>query len=140
MMEYQSRDPNFSVSWLIGIRPYPTRPSWAHLYETDELHFRVSRVIGLWPSRKPRRSEMKVEETTTETEPSESEEVEEEPDFGLRRLFRTGTDEDDDLEDEAEESTDTETTSSETGDPPVLAESGFLELCKDYEILLGEIE
>lgn len=136
-MDYQSQDRNFSVSWLLGLRPYPTRPSWAHLYETEERYFRVSRILGLIPSRKPRKS--RRTRKTSETVHSTSDEtVKEEPDFGLRRLFRDGS-EDDDV-DEDSEGNDTDTSNDSDSDPPVLAEPAFLEFCKELEELLEDIE
>ena len=134
-MEFQSTDRNFSVSWLIGLRPYPTRPAWAHLYETEERYFRVSRILGLIPSRKPRKSRKRSKKTPQKA----PEETEEEPDFGLRRLFRTGSD-DDDFDEASEEGTDDENSGSESDEPPVLAEPSFLELCKGLEVLLEDIE
>lgn len=139
-MEFQSQDPNFSVSWLLGLRPYPTRPVWAGLYETTDPHFRVSRILGLIPSYKPRKSRKKPKATPETVKPEQDEESEEEADFGLRRLFRDGTDEDD-VEEGSEESSDSEQTNSESeSDPPVLAEPGFLALCKQMEQLLDDIE
>ena len=135
-MEFQSQDPNFSVSWLFGLQPYPTRPRWAGLYESKDRHFRVSRILGLIPSRKPRRSrkrKTKTPETATQEEGEAAE-----ADFGLRRLFSDGTDDED--QEEQDGSSDDETVADDNGESPVLAETGFLELCLEMESLLDEIE
>jgi hypothetical protein len=134
-MDYQSQDRNFSVSWLLGLRPYPTRPSWAHLYETEERYFRVSRILGLIPSRRPRKSRRtrKIESALTKL----NEKAKEEPDFGLRRLFSDGS-EDDDFDES--EGTDTDASNESDVEAPVLAEPAFLEFCKELEELLEDIE
>jgi hypothetical protein len=49
-MELQSDDPDFSVSWLLGLRPHRTFgrcPHWAKQFETDDPDFFVSWLLGL---------------------------------------------------------------------------------------------
>lgn len=72
-------------------------------------------------------------------QPEQDEATEDDADFGLRWLFRDTTD--GEGVEEGSESSDSEQTSSEgEGDPPVLAEPGFLALCKQMEQLLDDIE
>lgn len=61
-MDFQSTDPNFRVSWLLGLRPYrrvavcpdwtikvDSRPEWAKDFETDDPGFFVSYLLGIKP-------------------------------------------------------------------------------------------
>ncbi|KAF7562534.1 hypothetical protein G7046_g1615 [Stylonectria norvegica] len=130
-MEFQSPDPNFSVSWLIGLRPYPTRPSWANLYQTNDRRFRVSRLLGLMPSYKPRKRRPRK---ASPAKPKAPFQEADEPEYGLRRLFSDGSD-DDDFEEDDEDSS-----AVVDEGPPVLAEPAFLDLCKQMELLLDDLE
>lgn len=139
-MEFQSTNPSFCVSWLLGLQPYqhiPTSPPWAKQYETDDPNFSVSCILGLVPSKKSRRSRKKrrtrraVRQSAKKSEEQENDSIDP---LGLRRLF-------DELSDEEIEAEEAENSpASSDGEPEVLAESGFLELCSKMENLLDEIE
>ncbi|KAJ4269690.1 hypothetical protein NW762_001358 [Fusarium torreyae] len=139
-MELESTDLNFSVSWLLGLKPKSTYPSWAKEYLTDEPHFLVSRLLGLLPSRKPRRPRRRRHRRTI-IQPSESDEegqnaVDENVDmFGLGKLYGDVPYETDD-----ESESESEDAPVVDEEPPVLAEPAFLDLCKEMEDLLDEIE
>ncbi|KAK7415964.1 hypothetical protein QQX98_005537 [Neonectria punicea] len=139
-MEFQSTNPSFCVSWLLGLQPYqhiPTSPPWAKQYETDDPNFSVSCILGIIPSKKSRRSRKKRRTRRAgrqSAKKSEEQDDESIDPLGLRRLF----DELSDDEIEAEEAENTPPASD--GEPEVLAESGFLELCSKMENLLDEIE
>ncbi|KAF5022581.1 hypothetical protein F66182_5367 [Fusarium sp. NRRL 66182] len=148
-MELEFTDVNFSVSWLLGLKPKSTYPSWAKLYMTDEPQFLVSRLLGLVPistptrnrNRKSRRPRKRRNRTKTVVQHTES--VDENQDavdqnvdmFGLGKLYGDLPYEtDDESESEFEDAPVVEM------EPPVLAEPGFLDLCKRMEELLDEIE
>lgn len=143
MMELESTDINFSVSWLLGLKPKSTYPVWARDFLTDEPHFLVSRLLGLLPSRKPRRRlrrrRCRSKLVMSSTEPAEEDNqdaVDENMDaFGIGKLHGDVPYETDD--DSESESEDTPVVEEE---PPVLAEPAFLDLCKQMEALLDEIE
>ncbi|RKL00118.1 hypothetical protein BFJ68_g12935 [Fusarium oxysporum] len=143
MMELESTDINFSVTWLLGLKPKSTYPSWARDFLTDEPHFLVSRLLGLLPTRKPRRRlRRRRNRSKTVIVPEEplNEDDQDADDqnmdgFGLGKLYGDIPYEtDDDSESEAEDAPVVEE------EPPVLAEPAFLELCKMMEELLDEIE
>jgi hypothetical protein len=51
-MELQTDDPDFSVSWLLGLRPqriFGRCPHWAKQFETEDADFFVSWLLGLQP-------------------------------------------------------------------------------------------
>ncbi|EMT73145.1 ESX-1 secretion system protein EccA1 [Fusarium odoratissimum] len=142
-MELESTDINFSVTWLLGLKPKSTYPSWARDFLTDEPHFLVSRLLGLLPTRKPRRRlRRRRNRSKTVIVPEEPlKEDDQDADdqnmdgFGLGKLYGDIPYEtDDDSESEAEDAPVVEE------EPPVLAEPAFLELCKMMEELLDEIE
>ncbi|KAG5765466.1 hypothetical protein H9Q72_006449 [Fusarium xylarioides] len=142
-MELESTDINFSVTWLLGLKPKSTYPSWARDFLTDEPHFLVSRLLGLLPTRKPRRRlRRRRNRSKTVIVPEEPlKEDDQDADdqnmdgFGLGKLYGDIPYEtDDDSESEAEDAPVVEE------EPPVLAEPAFLELCKMMEDLLDEIE
>ncbi|KAH7134637.1 P-loop containing nucleoside triphosphate hydrolase protein [Dactylonectria estremocensis] len=135
-MEFQSTNPSFCVSWLLGLQPYqhvPTTPPWAKQYESTDPNFSVSFIIGIIPSKKPRRIRKKrrthraVKLSTKRLEDGQDLDL-----WGLRRLY-------DDLSDEEVQEVEAEKPASE-GEPEVLAEPGFLELCSKMEQLLDDIE
>jgi hypothetical protein len=143
MMELESTDINFSVSWLLGLKPKSTYPSWARDFMTDEPRFLVSRLLGLLPSRKPRRrlrrrrcrSKLVISCTEPAVENSEDDVDENMDAFGLGKLYGdVPYDTDDDSDSESEDAPVVEE------EPPVLAEPAFLHLCKEMEELLDEIE
>ncbi|KAM5380363.1 hypothetical protein ACJZ2D_003465 [Fusarium nematophilum] len=147
MMEFQSTDPSFSVSWLLGLQPYQhksTCPPWAKQYQTDDPNFLVSRLLGLIPSPKSRRSRKKRRSSKTVDQPVEPAQEEDEDtaeddedSLSMQRLFgEIPYDTAEETEDEAEDKPVTE----EETEPPVLAGPEFLELCKEMEELLDEIE
>ncbi|KAI5458547.1 P-loop containing nucleoside triphosphate hydrolase protein [Mariannaea sp. PMI_226] len=135
-MEFQSTDPSFCVSWLLGLQPYqyiPTRPSWADQFESKDPNFSVSWLIGLTPSKKSRRSRKKRRTRRIVKRSTKSiEEDEEHIDaWGLRRLYGDLT------EEEAKEA---ETETKPDGEPEVLATAAFLELCKEMEQFLDDVD
>ncbi|KAF5642693.1 ESX-1 secretion system 1 [Fusarium sp. NRRL 52700] len=142
-MELESTDINFSVTWLLGLKPKSTYPSWARDFLTDEPHFLVSRLLGLLPTRKPRRR-LRRRRNRSKTvivpeEPLKGDDQDADDQnmdgFGLGKLYGDIPYEtDDDSESEAEDAPVVEE------EPPVLAEPAFLELCKMMEDLLDEIE
>ncbi|KAF9766438.1 hypothetical protein IL306_001173 [Fusarium sp. DS 682] len=142
-MELESTDINFSVTWLLGLKPKSTYPSWARDFLTDEPHFLVSRILGLLPTHKPRRR-LRRRRNRSKTvivpeEPLKEGDQDAEDQnmdvFGLGKLYGDIPYEtDDDSESESEEAPVVEE------EPPVLAEPAFLELCKQMEELLDEIE
>ncbi|WZH42512.1 P-loop containing nucleoside triphosphate hydrolase protein [Fusarium acuminatum] len=142
-MELESTDINFSVSWLLGLKPKSTYPEWARDYLTDEPRFLVSRLLGLIPSRRPRRrlrrrrqrSKTVVQSTESAEEEDQDAEYPDMDEFGLGKLYGDLPYETDD--DSESESEDTPVVDEE---PPVLAEPAFLELCKEMEEFLDEIE
>ncbi|KAF4335761.1 esx-1 secretion system 1 [Fusarium beomiforme] len=142
-MELESTDINFSVTWLLGLKPKSTYPSWARDFLTDEPHFLVSRILGLLPTHKPRRRlRRRRNRSKTVIVPEEplKEDGQDAEDqnmdaFGLGKLYGDIPYEtDDDSEFESEDAPVVEE------EPPVLAEPAFLELCKQMEELLDEIE
>jgi hypothetical protein len=143
MMELESTDINFSVTWLLGLKPKSTYPEWAKDYLTDEPRFLVSRLLGLVPSRRPRRrlrrrrqrSKTVVQSTESAEEEDQDAEYQVMDEFGLGKLYGDLPYEtDDDSESESEDAPVVD------DEPPVLAEPAFLELCKEMEELLDEIE
>ncbi|PTD08788.1 hypothetical protein HYE67_004660 [Fusarium culmorum] len=143
MMEFESTDINFSVSWLLGLKPKSTYPPWARDFMTDEPRFLVSRLLGLLPSRKPRRrlrrrrcrSKLVIPSTEPIVE-DDQDAVDEDMDvFGLGKLYG-------DIPYETEDDSDSESEDAPAveEEPPVLAEPEFLRLCKNMEELLDEIE
>ena len=49
-MEFQAEDPDFSVSWLLGLQPHqssPERPAWTEQFESSDKEFSVSWLLGL---------------------------------------------------------------------------------------------
>jgi hypothetical protein len=143
MMELESTDINFSVTWLLGLKPKSTYPEWARDYLTDEPRFLVSRLLGLVPSRRPRRrlrrrhqrSKTVVQSTESAEEEDQDAEYQYMDEFGLGKLYGDFPYEtDDDSESESEDAPVVD------DEPPVLAEPAFLELCKEMEELLDEIE
>ncbi|KAF5008081.1 hypothetical protein FDECE_5630 [Fusarium decemcellulare] len=146
-MEFESADPNFSVSWLLGLQPYQhksTCPTWAKQYQTDDPHFLVSRLLGLLPSRRSRRSKKKRNRTKTVDQPEEPAQEEDEDtvdedvdSFGIGKLFGEIPYE---IDDETETESEDKPALEEETEPPVLAEPSFLDLCKEMEELLEEIE
>ncbi|KAF4954616.1 hypothetical protein FSARC_12056 [Fusarium sarcochroum] len=140
-MELESTDLNFSVSWLLGLKPKSTYPSWAKTYLTDEPHFLVSRLLGLVPSRRPRRSRRRRHRSRTIIQSSESDEEDQNADdenvdiFGLGKLYGDVPYEtDDESESESEDAPVVEE------EPPILAEPAFLDLCREMQDLLDDIE
>ena len=144
MMELESTDINFSVSWLLGLKPKSTYPAWARDFLTDEPRFLVSRLLGLLPSRKPRRrlrrrrcrSKLVMSSAEPAEEDKEDEDAEDEDMdfFGLGKLYG---DLDYETDDDSESESDDAPVEEES---PVLAEPAFLQLCKEMEELLDEIE
>lgn len=143
MMEFESTDINFSVSWLLGLKPKSTYPPWARGFMTDEPRFLVSRLLGLLPSRKPRRrlrrrrcrSKLVIPSTEPIVE-DDQDAVDEDMDvFGLGKLYG-------DIPYETEDDSDSESEDAPAveEEPPVLAEPEFLRLCNNMEELLDEIE
>ncbi|KAJ4019062.1 hypothetical protein NW752_004802 [Fusarium irregulare] len=147
-MELESTDINFSVSWLLGLKPKSTYPAWAQDFLTDEPRFLVSRLLGLLPSRKPRRRlrrrrcRSKLVMSSTEPAKEDKEDQDEDQDaededmdfFGLGKLYG---DFDYETDDDSESESDDVPVEEES---PVLAEPAFLQLCKEMEELLDEIE
>ncbi|RFN47708.1 hypothetical protein FIE12Z_8045 [Fusarium flagelliforme] len=143
-MELESTDINFSVSWLLGLKPKSTYPAWARDFLTDEPRFLVSRLLGLLPSRKPRRrlrrrrcrSKLVMSSAEPAEEDKEDEDAEDEDMdfFGLGKLYG---DLDYETDDDSESESDDAPVEEES---PVLAEPAFLQLCKEMEELLDEIE
>lgn len=93
-MEFQSGDPSFRVSWLLGLRPYRTYrsvarcpqwakvkvascPEWAKEFQTDDPSFLVSHVLGIIPS--PDTSAQAAQKTLEYQKKWDI--------FGLRRLY-----------------------------------------------------
>ncbi|KAM0216083.1 hypothetical protein ACHAQD_007997 [Fusarium lateritium] len=143
MMELESTDINFSVTWLLGLKPKSTYPEWARDYLTDEPRFLVSRLLGLLPSRRPRRrlrrrrhrSKTVTQSTESAEEDDQDAEDQDMDEFCLGKLYGDIPYETDD--DSESESDDAPVVDDE---PPVLAEPAFLDLCKEMEELLDEIE
>ncbi|SPJ88693.1 related to stage V sporulation protein K [Fusarium torulosum] len=142
-MELESTDINFSVTWLLGLKPKSTYPEWAKDYLTDEPRFLVSRLLGLVPSRRPRRrlrrrrqrSKTVVQSSESAEEGDQDAEYQDMDEFGIGKLYGDLPYEtDDDSESESEDAPVVD------DEPPVLAEPAFLELCKEMEELLDEIE
>jgi hypothetical protein len=143
MMELESTDINFSVSWLLGLKPKSTYPLWAREFMTDEPRFLVSRLLGLLPSRKPRRrlrrrrcrSKLVISSTEPAVEDHQDAMDENMDVFGLGKLYG-------DIPYETEDESDSESEDAPVveEEPPVLAEPEFLRLCKNMEELLDEIE
>ncbi|KAH8694581.1 P-loop containing nucleoside triphosphate hydrolase protein [Ilyonectria robusta] len=135
-MEFQSTNPSFRVSWLLGLQPYqhiPTTPPWAKQYETNDPNFSVRFIIGIVPSKRSRRSRKpRTRRTVKQPVKAEEDDLGIDP-FGLRRLF------DDLSEEEVKEAEEAEQLPVD-GEPEILAEAGFLELCSKMEQLLDDIE
>ena len=159
-MEFRSNDADFSVSWLIGLKPYkfiPYCPKWARQFQTEDPSFSVSWLLGIRPA--PRRlrrggrrqawrrqvnqskDEDVGEASDDETEVQEQSDEEEE-DYGLRRMFgELPKEEEEQTEDEGGESAGSNNASEQaSAEPAVLTDPSFLELCKDMEEMLDSIE
>ncbi|KAF4988297.1 hypothetical protein FGRMN_9848 [Fusarium graminum] len=140
-MELESTDINFSVSWLLGLKPRSTYPEWAKDYLTDEPRFLVSRLLGLLPSRRPRRRlRRRRQRSKTVVQPAEAVDQDDQDavgmdEFGIGKLYGDVPYEADD--DSGSESDDAPAVEDE---PPILAEPAFLELCKQMEELIDDIE
>lgn len=136
-MEFDSTDPSFSVSWLLGLQPYqhkPAAPAWAKQYESNDPNFSVSWLLGLVPRQKSRRARKKRRTRTAfRKRPARPEEEDEGIDpLGLRRLYG-------DLSEEEEKKAESDKKAAEA-DSEVLVEAAFLELCQELENLLDDIE
>lgn len=162
-MEFRSKDVDFSVSWLLGLKPYKFIahcPKWARQFQTEDPSFSVSWLLGIRPA--PRRlrrggkrqawrrhlNQNKDEDVGeasdgSETEDQEqSEQDEEEEDYGLRRMFGE-LDVDDEVEEtnnEGDQAADSNSADQPSADLAVLAEPAFLELCSEMEEMLDSIE
>jgi hypothetical protein len=132
-MEFESTDPSFSVSWLLGLQPYqPAGPAWAKQYESSDPNFSVSWLLGLVPRQKSRRSRKKRRTRTAPRKARPDEEEEGIDPWGLRRLY-------DDISEDEEKEAESEKKAAEA-ETEILVETAFLQLCQELEHLLDEIE
>ncbi|KAI9147702.1 Stage V sporulation protein K [Paramyrothecium foliicola] len=153
-MEFQADDPDFSVSWLLGLQPFHSStqsPVWLKQFESKDPHFSISWLLGLSPqpagSKRPalfqttdpdfsRKKAVATANTqTNEVDNASSEEnvlPTLEGDLYLSQLFGESPYEEPETEDEE--------ATPVIEEDPVLAEPGFLELCEKLEELLSDIE